>query len=304
MQSMDGRGSDDCNGGAGRGDDLRQFAALDAMGMLDEFDSAAFDRSFRAATPALQSELRELQARVAVDPAFLAQDDEPSADLKARTIARVMTAVDSHERALAPIAHIGRTSARAARAGSVATGQELVLEQAIELTTLRADVDRLSRSSYYWRAAAIALTAALTVAFVFQVATERLADRVAAFALGNAGAQQMLELIHRPEFAAVVERSSKRALRPVGAGSPDVAIAYFDKVTGQAFIEVVGARINAGLTVRHVSEDGMVTVLGAFEPENVRWVAAIAAPGTKVESFLAGSIQVVDEAGTVLLSTT
>ena len=160
MDTTEGHGTTDRFGPA-RAEDLRSLAALDAMGMLDEVDASAFDRAFRDSTPSVQAELRDLQASIAVDPAFLAASEEPAPDLKARTLARVMTEVERDESTLAPIAHIGRTAARPGRAAGV--GQEAFIAQAIELATVRQDLRRFTRSSYYWRAATIALTAAVTV---------------------------------------------------------------------------------------------------------------------------------------------
>ncbi|MFM8816768.1 MAG: hypothetical protein ACKOHI_02620, partial [Phycisphaerales bacterium] len=110
MQFHDGGApSDRAAADGSRAPDLRAQAMLDALGMLDEVDAAQFDRAFRDAPPSVQSELRALQAEVAADPAFLSASDEaPAADLKVRTLARVMTEVDRQEADFAPIAHIGR----------------------------------------------------------------------------------------------------------------------------------------------------------------------------------------------------
>ena len=76
--------------------DLRGQAVLDALGLLDEVESAQFERAFHDAPPSVQADLRAVQAAVAVDPAFLA-DGEPSPDLRLKTLARVMTAVEQQE---------------------------------------------------------------------------------------------------------------------------------------------------------------------------------------------------------------
>ena len=113
MQFSDGQSFGD-RPGASAGQELRTHAVLDALGMLDASDAAQFDRAFRDAVPGVQAELRRLQAEVAADPSLLSSE-EPAADLKARTLARVMTEVEAHEAQLAPIAHIGRTAALAQR---------------------------------------------------------------------------------------------------------------------------------------------------------------------------------------------
>ena len=42
--------------------DLRGQAVLDAMGLLDEVESAQFERAFRDAPPSVQADLRAVQA--------------------------------------------------------------------------------------------------------------------------------------------------------------------------------------------------------------------------------------------------
>ncbi|MFM8784960.1 MAG: hypothetical protein ACKOFI_07385, partial [Phycisphaerales bacterium] len=111
---------------------------LDALGMLDEVDAAQFDRAFRDAPPSVQSELRALQAEVAADPAFLSASDElPPADLKVRTLARVMTEVDRQEADFAPIAHIGRTATRGSRRSVSSIDANDLVQQAMDLAVAR-----------------------------------------------------------------------------------------------------------------------------------------------------------------------
>jgi len=77
--------------------DLLEQAHLDALGMLDEPEAAAFEAAFAAATPAVQAHIREEQARWASQQILLS-NDTPGAALRAR----VLSAVD---RAAADQAH-------------------------------------------------------------------------------------------------------------------------------------------------------------------------------------------------------
>jgi NAD-dependent oxidoreductase involved in siderophore biosynthesis len=95
--------------------DLRGQAVLDALGLLDEVESAQFERAFRDAPPSVQADLRAVQAAVAVDPAFLA-DGEPAPDLRLTTLARVLTAVEQQEVMVVvpsgPVATCGASASR------------------------------------------------------------------------------------------------------------------------------------------------------------------------------------------------
>lgn len=68
--------------------DLLDLAHLDALGMLDEQEAAAFEAAFRAASPAVKAHLREEQARCAAQQVMLG-DETPAPDLRARVIAAV-----------------------------------------------------------------------------------------------------------------------------------------------------------------------------------------------------------------------
>lgn len=77
--------------------ELLELAHLDALGMLDPPEAAAFEAAFRAATPAVKAHVREEQARWASQQILLS-DESPSAELRARVLAAV-------ERDAAALAH-------------------------------------------------------------------------------------------------------------------------------------------------------------------------------------------------------
>lgn len=72
--------------------DLIEFAVLDALGMLDEAESAAFDAAFRAAPPATQDRVLNEQARLA-NLQDLLPDVTPAADMRDRVISAVREAM-------------------------------------------------------------------------------------------------------------------------------------------------------------------------------------------------------------------
>lgn len=77
--------------------DLLEHAHLDALGMLDEQEAAAFEATFQAATPAVKAHIREEQARWASQQVLLS-NEAPSDDLRSRCLGAV-------DRAAAQAAH-------------------------------------------------------------------------------------------------------------------------------------------------------------------------------------------------------
>lgn len=68
--------------------DLIELAILDAMGLLDEREQAAFEAAFRVATPAIQAQVRREQTRLSRIEALL-PDVTPPAGLRAAVLAVV-----------------------------------------------------------------------------------------------------------------------------------------------------------------------------------------------------------------------
>jgi hypothetical protein len=306
MNQYGGNNSGDRSAGdRARGVDLRAEAMLDAMGMLDEVDAAAFERSFRDATPAVQAELRELQAAVSADPAFLSSEEEPPAGLKARTMARVMTAIDRQDEDFAPIAHIGRTAALAQRRRMRAAGAAGVGE-AVELAGLRSDLDAFVRSSYRWRAAAIALSAALVVALVFQVSSNAFVGRVTEVVFGGATPLQMLAAIGSEDAGLRIERATyRRGVAGIpgkgpaaGLGSMTIAVSEPDRVLTCVGL---GLEVRGEYTVRHVADDDTVIELGRFVANGANWAYEGRLPDGAAGRFRSGRIEVVDAAGDVVM---
>ncbi len=122
--------------------ELIENAQLDALGLLDEQEREAFDRAFRAAPPALQSQLRREQARLC-EVETLLPPGEPSPGLFDRILAAVRAA--RGEEPVQPVEHMGHE--RLARTLPMA---------------------RVTRVHRFWRAAAIGFaTASMVVGGVF-----------------------------------------------------------------------------------------------------------------------------------------
>src|SRR5688572_4394484 len=112
-------------------EELLESAALDAYGLLDEYEEALFTRSLHHATAAVQSEILELQAKLVSDPTFMSPE-KPDPMLRDRVLNAVSSAIEHETAELEPLATIGRPRLTAA--------------------DLDARVDRTP--SFYWRAAA------------------------------------------------------------------------------------------------------------------------------------------------------
>jgi hypothetical protein len=82
--------------------ELLALASLDALGLLEEPEREAFDRSFNAAPPALQAQIRREQARIAQDESLLPAVDPPIG-LKAMVMARLREAMTARKRFLPPL---------------------------------------------------------------------------------------------------------------------------------------------------------------------------------------------------------
>ncbi len=89
-------------------EELRELAALDAFGLLDEYETALFTRSYHHAPAALQNEIMALQAALVSDDSIL-PDVTPRAELRAIVLQAVSRAIEASDVQLAPLATIGRS---------------------------------------------------------------------------------------------------------------------------------------------------------------------------------------------------
>lgn len=100
--------------------ELLELAGLDALGLLDEYEAAAYTRSYEDAPATVQDEIRRLQADVVTDERLL-PSDEPDQLLRQRVLEFVSEAMD---REAAPLATIGRPRPVVAESnGRIQSGQ-------------------------------------------------------------------------------------------------------------------------------------------------------------------------------------
>ncbi len=74
--------------------DLIELASLDVLGLLDEDERREFETALRAASPAIQAQVRREQLRIASSEAYLPAIDAP-AGLKLRVMEAVREAIDA-----------------------------------------------------------------------------------------------------------------------------------------------------------------------------------------------------------------
>ncbi|MEY4118280.1 MAG: hypothetical protein RLZZ116_1608 [Planctomycetota bacterium] len=152
-------------------EELLELATADALGVIDEVDSARFEKAFLAASPSVQADIRALQDRIACDPNLLA-NEQPPASLRLKTLARVAASIEEH--AAAPIATIGPTRARADGRGAI--DRDAIVREILERTALER-----RPTQHVWRAAALFLFAALVVALYFEAQQRQISARLMDF---------------------------------------------------------------------------------------------------------------------------
>jgi hypothetical protein len=184
-------------------DELLELAALDAFGLLDDYESALFTRSFHHAAAAVQDEVKQIQAAFASEQALL-PDVEPSPELREKVLAAVAQAIEAESVELAPLATIGRTvQTRAERQPRMA----------------------LNMSGQFWRAAAFILTGALAVVSYFALQMQERNDAFTAYMTESIAQEDLEELLGRKFVAEFFgQQVACRTLRPNTGTSPVHAV--------------------------------------------------------------------------------
>jgi len=196
--------------------ELLEHAVIEAMGLLDDEDRAAFDRALDASPATLRELIRAEQARIAETIDFL-PDAEPDPALRERTLARIREEIA--ERMGQPparsVAHVARSAA----------------------TPRPPRLQRARRVSPSWRGAAVGLMVALVVISVMHVQLRQRFDdvreqgRMASFMDGIG-----LERIESALFSASTKRF---VFTPVGSTDRAKAAIEYDPDTDNARLYVL-----------------------------------------------------------------
>ncbi|MHC4415781.1 MAG: hypothetical protein ACYS0G_10895 [Planctomycetota bacterium] len=263
--------------------ELLELAALDTLGLLDDYEAEVYTRSFHHAPSTVQDEIKRLQAEVAGDET-LCSSAEPDASLRERVLEAVARAIEREASKLAPLATIGRPRPAARDAEGRLS---------------------LAASGQFWRAAAFVLSGTLlVVAYLWSVAY-RQSNRIADLALSHITDAQLQQLVGPPITDFLRDPSARRILLTSVDGDADLwAVVFVKENTGEAFLVFDGLPRSEGgayvLQVRRGDEtteglrafDSTGTTLGGVHIEAI--VSTTAA-------FSTATWEIATSAGTVLL---
>ena len=157
---------------------MLELAALDVFGLLDDYDSALYTRSFHDAPATVQDELRQLQADIASDESLLT-DEVPPPELRERVLKTVAQAIELDNTKLAPLASIGRVRPPAAPTSTPQNGRSRLMQ------TL------FGGSGQFWRAACFVLAGALIVLAYFWADAQREAKLITSLAIAEITSVQL-----------------------------------------------------------------------------------------------------------------
>ena len=152
-------------------EELLEYAALDAFGLLDEYEASLYTRSFHNAPAAVQDQILQLQAQLVSDESLLPSVN-PDPTLRTRVLQAVAEAIEQETSQLEPLATIGRP---------------------------RMNPDVIAKiepnvASQFWRAAAFALCAGLLVVAYFLTQVSARQSRIAELALSQNTEARLNEL--------------------------------------------------------------------------------------------------------------
>jgi len=218
--------------------ELIELAALDAHGLLDEYEAVHYARSFLDAPAVVQDEIRQLQAELAGDTTLL-PDEEPRLSLRQEVLDGVGDAVGKK---LAPLATIGQ------------------LRSPANETRLN-----LTASTPLWRAAAFALAATLIVLAYFSADAYRQSNLIARLALNNNTAAQLEQLIGPTFKDFLLDPQTKRiVLTPFATNATCRAVVFTNEATSEAFLVISGLPPAPSYTLQVKRADGSLEEVSTF----------------------------------------
>ncbi len=225
-------------------EELLENAALDAFGLLDEYEASLYTRSFHNAPAAIQDQIIQLQAQIVSDETFL-PTDSPDPTLRNRVLHAVTSAIELETAQLEPLATIGRGRGNAAEVAG-----------RIHMNT-----------NQFWRAASFALCAGLIVVsyFLAQMAAQH--NEIALIALQRNTDAQLEKLIGPTLKDYLFDPTAKAiTLKSANSDNGPRAVLITIENSDKAFLVVEGLAQTAqpySLSVRH--SDGRVETIQTFE---------------------------------------
>lgn len=237
-------------------EELMELAALDAFGLLDEYETDLYSRSFHHAPAAVQDELVRIQAELVADESLL-PSDTPDASLRARVLEAVALAIEEEvSTTLAPLASIG---------GRLTSRRE-------------APRPRLALSGQFWRAAALLLASTTLVMTFFWAEARNEGSRIAMLALDQNMLHQLEDEIG-PTFRAYLGNPSfeRRVFRNKTPRTNAIGTLFVDSQSQSAFLLLLDMPIIESddetknhYTLRAILEDGTSEVVHTFSGTSSR----------------------------------
>lgn len=150
--------------------ELLEFAAADALGLLDDAERASFDRAFAAAPSSVRELIRAEQASVA-ELGLVLPDVDPDPAMRAKVLARIRAEIERAQTAPAAAAGSAATRGAGVRTASHGAGDRsgsgLGFASRPEPRSL--GLRRAKRVSAFWRVAAVGASVGAVVLAVLQV---------------------------------------------------------------------------------------------------------------------------------------
>ncbi|MHC4427877.1 MAG: hypothetical protein ACYS0D_04645 [Planctomycetota bacterium] len=194
--------------------DLLELAALDAFGLLDEYESELYDRSFHHAPAPVQDQIKRLQAEIASDESLLPAD-KPDRSLRQKVLEAVARTADAESISLQPLARIGRH-----RYAADAAQPRL----------------RRGGSAQFWRAACFVLAGVSVVMGYFLTEGVRESSKLAEATVLNDGLAVQATLLRTKTLDFLFDESRKVDLRPKDGSKPYRAMMLLNRRSGEAAI--------------------------------------------------------------------
>ena len=264
--------------------ELLELASLDALGLLDDVESAMYTRSFHDAPATVQDEVLRLQGEIANDHLLL-PGEEPDPELRERVLKAVADAL-ARDDSLAPLARIGRQQRGRDRDGTGRMGRM-----------------NLGGSGQLWRAASFALAGvSLIMAYFLAIGRQASGELYDAAIWGDTAALEVLLTAPAKEF--LLDDSKKVNLAPLDADAEFDATLYVKQEAGRVLILVsnLPARDGKGYQLQAFAAGATEpTVLKLFHsPAGFGGVRIDMLPANLLASAVKWQIAAVD--GTVLLT--
>jgi hypothetical protein len=274
---------------------LVELAALDVFGLLDEYESALYTRSFHHAAAAVQDEILELQADIARDP-VLAPELFPPDELRRQVLVAVSRAVEQDNSRLAPIASIGahRVPPQPSRPASDRAGGRWSL---------------FSGSGQFWRAAAFVLCGAVIVLAYFQTQRDLQYEELVKLVLNDVTQADLSSVdgLENISYFTKSPRRMSRTLRPQpNTGQPGIGLVVYvdradDPTRASVLVVALGLPATGAYTLQARHADGEVEELSSFTSNGTVGAMQLADLSTTLLATL--TLEVIDAAGQIVLTT-